>query len=279
MKHLKHRPSPATALSAVALFLAVGGGSAVAATHLLVHTKNIANGAVTNPKLGKGSVGLAKLSSIVRGELNGNSGVAGGQGATGPKGATGTTGAPGPAGATGSTGATGDPGISSQLVHSYAGTSGPDSGTCGNNWATDTYNATITVQPQTDGSYTLTKIVSGTFVTTAGVSEPNPSSCPGVDQNGGVNGTFYGTESWSVTSPDPGSSAEFDPMASCGSVCSPKTTSTSSNDAQNQAFEAAFFPGATYAGVTNFDFVYHTAANGSWIDSNTPVNNTGNITG
>ena len=36
---------------------------------------------------------------------------------------------------------------------------------------------------------------------------------------------------------------------------------------------------ATYAGVTNFDFVYHTAANGSWIDSNTPVNNTGNITG
>ncbi|MGH2884247.1 MAG: hypothetical protein ACRDPA_16410 [Solirubrobacteraceae bacterium] len=57
-----HRPSPALAIALVALFVALGG-SAVAATTLLIHTKNIANGAVTNHKLANGAVGLAKLNT------------------------------------------------------------------------------------------------------------------------------------------------------------------------------------------------------------------------
>ena len=80
--------------------------------------------------------------------------------------------------------------------------------------------------------------------------------------------------------------ADFDPNASC-SGCSAQTTgSTSSNDQGNEAFQLAFFPGSTYNGVANYDFVYTTGANGSWIDSNTPLNNAmadgtpnGNITG
>jgi hypothetical protein len=218
---------------------------------------------------------------------NGSAGVAGATGAAGQigpagsNGTDGTNGAAGADGATGATGAAGASGINSPLVVTASATSiGPDSGDCGNSWATDTYNRTWEIQPQADGSYTIYEQVQGTFVTTAGSSEPNPSSCPGTGQAGGVTGTFYGVETWSVPAPSSGESADFDPFAECTSACDPTTTgSTSSNDQGNQAFESLFFPTATYAGVTNYDFVYNTAANGSWVDSNTPSNNNGDIAG
>jgi hypothetical protein len=201
-------------------------------------------------------------------------------GATGPQGAVGPT---GPQGAVGPTGPQGPSGLNSPLVFQFSGTSGPDSGTCGNFWATDTYDATFLVEPQVlpegGGSYTIVKIIKGTFVTKAGTSQPHPASCPGPIQTGGVTGTFYGTITWSVPSPGPGLTPDFNPFASCGAACSPTTTNTSSSDAQNQAFQAAFFPGSTFTGQENFDLVYSTPSNGSWIDSNTPMNNTGNIAG
>jgi len=53
-------PSPAIVVALVALFVAMSG-SAVAATTLLVHTGNIANGAVTGSKIANGAVSMNKL--------------------------------------------------------------------------------------------------------------------------------------------------------------------------------------------------------------------------
>jgi hypothetical protein len=295
---LSRKPTITGVLAASALFLALAGGGAYAAdSYIITSTHQI-----------KPSV-LKKLANDVRGP-RGTRGPAGAQGATGAQGAqgqagnTGATGAQGqqgqqgqqgdqgPQGNQGNQGDQGQPGlqgpsgVNSPLVYTYNGSVGPDSGTCGNDWATDTYSRTFVVEPQADGSFTVFETVGGTFVTTAGMSQPDPASCPGTSQTGGVNGNFYGSESWTVPAPASGQSADFDPNANC-SGCSAQTTgSTSSNDQGNAAFQAAFFPGSTYNGAANYDFVYTTAANGSWIDSNTPMNNDhadgsigGNITG
>lgn len=297
---MRHKPSISGVIAAVALFFAIAGAGAYAAdSYIITSTHQI-----------KPSV-LRKLANDVRGP-RGTAGTAGAQGASGPQGLqgpAGTNGTPGPQGAPGTPGAQGlqglqgiqgvqgvqgDPGqkgdqgpsgVNSPLVYTYTASVGPDSGDCGNDWATDTYDRTFIVEPQADGSFTVFETVNGTFLTLAATDEPNPASCGSVSQTGGVNGDFYGSESWSVPAPV-GGSADFDPNAEC-SGCSAQTTgSTSSNDQGNAAFQAAFFPGSTYPGVANYDFVYTTAGNGSWIDSNTPLNNDqadgsagGNITG
>jgi len=300
---LRRKPTITGVLAASALFLAVAGGGAYAAdSYIITSTHQI-----------KPSV-LRKLANDVRGP-RGTRGPGGLQGAAGAQGVAGNTGASGPAGLQGQQGlqgiqgpqgqqglpgqqgAQGDPGqqgpqgdqgasgVNSPLVYTYTDSVGPDSGDCGNTWATDTYDRTFVVEPQADGSFTVFETVKGTFLTAAGVSQPDPSSCSGSSQTGGVSGNFYGSESWTVPAPSSGQSADFDPNANC-SGCSAQTTGTSSNDAGNAAFQAAFFPGSTYSAVANYDFVYTTAANGSWIDSNTPMNNDtangtagGNITG
>jgi hypothetical protein len=112
------RPSPALLVAFVALFVALGGGGALAASKLIVHTDNIANGAVTNHKLASGSIGLKKLNVHVRSALSkitgrgivGQQGPQGAQGAQGPQGATGATGTTGATGAQGATGARGTDG-------------------------------------------------------------------------------------------------------------------------------------------------------------------------
>ncbi|MGO9882249.1 MAG: hypothetical protein ACLPV4_04440 [Solirubrobacteraceae bacterium] len=78
---------------------------------------------------------------------------------------------------------------------------------------------------------------------------------------------------------EPASSISALQVARRISVSQPAPEHTSSNDAQNDAFEAASFPGSSYSGVTNYDFAYHTASSGNWVDSNTPDNNQGNISG
>lgn len=66
MSRFKDRPpSPAIVVALVALFVAMSG-SAVAATTLLVHTGNIANGAVTGSKIADGAVSMNKLARTVR---------------------------------------------------------------------------------------------------------------------------------------------------------------------------------------------------------------------
>ena len=276
---MRRKPSISGALAATALFFALAGGGAYAAsTYIITSTHQI-----------KPSV-LAQIAKDVRGPrgthgpagaigaqgTQGVPGQQGGQGAQGQQGPQGVQGAQGPQGPQGDPGAPGTPGasgVNSPLVFTYTDSVGPDSGDCGNAWATDTYDRTFVLEPQADGSFTIFETVKGTFVTLAGVSQPNPLSCSGNPQSGGVDGNFYGTESWTVSAPGAGESADFDPNASC-TDCSPQTSgSTSSNDQGNAAFQQAFFPGSSYSGVTNYDFVYTTASNGSWIDSNTPLNN------
>jgi hypothetical protein len=107
------RPSPALLVAFVALFVALGGGGALAASKLIVHSDNIANGAVTNHKLADGSVGIHKLKSPLKAALAkvaSGRGIVGTQGPQGPQGATGATGATGSTGATGATGTQGPKG-------------------------------------------------------------------------------------------------------------------------------------------------------------------------
>ena len=99
MSRFKDRlPSPAIVVARVALFVAMSG-SAVAATTLLVHTGNIANGAVTGSKIANGAVGMNKLARTLRvalarsGEPRGTvSGAQGPAGSQGPQGAPGQNG-------------------------------------------------------------------------------------------------------------------------------------------------------------------------------------------
>jgi hypothetical protein len=100
-------PSPALAVGLVALFVALSG-SAVAATTFLVHTDNIANGAVTRAKLANGAVTMNKLARAVRaslakageprGTVSGPQGPGGAQGPQGTSGKDGQNGQDGPNG-------------------------------------------------------------------------------------------------------------------------------------------------------------------------------------
>jgi len=90
----KHRPSPAIAISLLALFISLSGG-AYAVTQ--IGTKQIKNGAVTKQKLAKN----------VKRQLN-QKAKRGPQGQRGPQGVQGVT---GPSGPTGTQGVQGEPGI------------------------------------------------------------------------------------------------------------------------------------------------------------------------
>ena len=123
----------------VALFVAMSG-SAVAATTLLVHTNNIANGAVTGAKIANGSVSINKLARPVRtalakaGESHGT--VSGPQGSAGSQGPAGSQGASGHDGQNGQDGRDGHDGLNPAVpvvnVPTIAQSSGtnhnPDSG-------------------------------------------------------------------------------------------------------------------------------------------------------
>lgn len=296
MKRIK-KPPAAMVVATIALVMAMTGGAYAAST--AINGANLLNGSVSHNKLGANvvwhgqlgskSVQCGNLTIDIQGDL-GACGGSNGTGPAGPKGDTGATGASGPkgdagaAGETGPAGPVGPSGVNSPLIYTYTGSSGPDSGRCGNNWATDTFDSTYIVDAQSDGSFDVTKITKGTFVTIGDTDQPNPDTCgDGDSQTGGVSGTFYGTESWKVASPGSGEAADFDPYATCGATCSPTTTSSSASEAQNAAFEAAFFPSSDYSSDIsageNFDFVYDAGNNGSWTDSNTPDNGTGNIDG
>ena len=117
-------------MAVAALVMSLGGG-AYAATRSLVHTNDIANGAVTNKKLADGSVSSSKLGQSAKRYIGnqagtngkrgprGDRGPRGPRGPAGPTGATGATGATGPQGPKGDTGATGSAGSSSSLEGAF----------------------------------------------------------------------------------------------------------------------------------------------------------------
>jgi len=88
MKHSIKRPSPALVIGSLALCVAVGGGTAVAASSALpahsVHTKQLARHAVTTSKIANHAVGLGKLSSSAKHALRGPRGPQGARGPAGP---------------------------------------------------------------------------------------------------------------------------------------------------------------------------------------------------
>ena len=296
---LRRRPSAGLVVALVALFVALGSGGAYAAFALPANS-------VGSQQLKNHSVGPAKLTAWVDAQLtkvsklptgktgtNGTNGAPGSQGQTGASGASGTSGqqgptgrqgAQGPQGAEGAEGVAGQEGVqgpqgqagaASLLTWTYGDIQVPDpSGDCANDWATDTYDTAMEVTPQADGSYLVSKYLTGSFVTLADTDQPNPTASGGTcgekAQKGGVNGTFQGIETWKVGS----GPTNFDPTAVCSSCAN-----ATSSEQQNADFMNAYFPGSTYSGYQNYDFVYHTISNGSWVHSNTPDNNTGNITG
>ena len=102
------------------------------------------------------------------------------------------------------------PTIRSSTV-SYLTTGDPDSRIiCGNNWATDSFTRTYIVSPQSNGSFDVTELFKGTFVTSAGFS---PNDCS-VQIAAGITGTMYGEYVLNVAAP-----ADFNPYATCTTEC------------------------------------------------------------
>jgi len=119
------RLSPATVISLIALFLALGGTSIAAST--LVAKNSVGSAQVINGSLKK--VDLSKKTVAGLRGKQGSRGPAGTPGTAGPAGATGPAGTNGPAGtpgATGPTGATGPAGASGPAGNGgVAGATGP----------------------------------------------------------------------------------------------------------------------------------------------------------
>ncbi len=145
----------------------------------------------------------------------------------------------------------------------------PDSGTCGNNWANDTFDRFFSVNttPNPDGTYNVTEeFKNGTFVTVAGKS---PGACENGPDNGntvgdGVTGTMHGTFNIVV------SNGTYDPNA----VCTQSTCGTTASFIQT-----VFGASATYD-VPTFNFHYNADNNGDWKNASSDRGgNTGDITG
>lgn len=193
------------------------------------------------------------------------------KGDTGAPGKNGADGAPGAPGAKGDTGAPGPSGLDAPgFVVTHA--TGPDSSVCGNDWATDTYERTLQIIPQNDGTIQVIRSYKGTFVTIPGVAKPNgpcPEALPALKlqadptlQTGGVTGTLTGFD---VIEIDGGN---YNPDATCDANC----TTT--------AMLAAFFPGGSSAVNNGWEYHYHTDANGDWTNADaTRGGNVGNIDG
>lgn len=84
---------------------------------------------------------------------------------------------------------------STQHYGPYPSTS-PDSGTCGNDWANDSFDRDFKVKSNRDGTFTVDQqFKNGTFVTNAG---PSPGSCDTTDGsppglvNAGITGRMHG---------------------------------------------------------------------------------------
>jgi hypothetical protein len=124
----------------------------------------------------------------------------------------------------------------------------PDSGTCGNNWANDTYMRSFdaATSPNADRTYSATEtFISARFVTVAG---PSPDACDPTGVKGstiaaGVTGSFSGNFMIVVTN------GTFDPNATCDSGC----------DTTAGFVHTVYGASATYD-VPSFGFSYH--ANG-----------------
>ncbi len=106
------KPSPASVLSVLALFVSLGG-TGYAATQIprnSVGTKHLRHNAVTSAKVKNGALVLTDFRASARTKLHGKDGVRGAAGAAGARGLIGANGLRGSAGLQGNQGLQGDPG-------------------------------------------------------------------------------------------------------------------------------------------------------------------------
>jgi hypothetical protein len=137
-----------------------------------------------------------------------------------------------------------------------------DSGTCGPDWALDTFKRVFRVEPNSDGTFKVREDFNdGHFVTTGPAS---PGACETKGPHGllvkaGVKGNFGGFESGTVTG-----ATQFTPE-SCEAASNPCGGQFSSN-----FIHTVFGPGATFS-VTSFRFAYHAEDQGlifrRWINA------------
>ena len=128
--------------------------------------------------------------------------------------------------------------------------SSSDSGTCGIDWADDTFDRFFTIRQTGPGTYTVyEQFKNGTFVTR---TAPSPGACDSSDGYGpglitvGLNGTMHGYLIANVVCADPLAPC-LDPSAACDVPANPCDTTA--------GFLAEFFPGAAST-VDTFFFHY-----------------------
>lgn len=131
----------------------------------------------------------------------------------------------------------------------------PDSSTCGNDWAQDTFDRHFTVRSNGAGSYTIVEqFKNGSFVTMAGASPGGCDTDPGGTIRSGVTGELHGYEDISVT----GTQTSQDSSCIAGAPAAPCTTT---------GFIQSHFTGAMFT-VGTFFFHYsagdQTLAHGEW---------------
>jgi hypothetical protein len=142
----------------------------------------------------------------------------------------------------------------------------PDSGTCGNFWAEDTFDRVFTVHvtPEADGTYRVVQqFKNGSFVTSAGASPGGCDTNPGGTVAAGVTGRMQGNFQMKVT-------GTFNPDA----ACTMETCGTTAG------FVATVFGAGATFDIPTFLFQYSAGRNGHWKNaSKDRGGNQGDITG
>jgi len=145
-------------------------------------------------------------------------------------------------------------GTSTQHYGPYASSSG-DSGTCGPDWATDTFDRHFTVFQNDDGSFLVVEqFKDGSFVTTAG---PSPGACDPNNTPGTVNGEITGSMHGYFVIPLPAGAAQTSTSSSC--FVSPYTECTTYSFLNSHFTGCGSYPAAPCSVTT---FFFHYAAGG-----------------
>ncbi|MEO8744999.1 MAG: hypothetical protein ABI334_08710 [Candidatus Dormiibacterota bacterium] len=119
-----------------------------------------------------------------------------------------------------------------------------DSGTCGNNWANDTYSRHFDVEQNGDTTVLTEFFKNGHFVTVAGASPGACESGNGTLITAGIRGSFHGSESGIVTG------GTFNPDGTCSATCN-----------STDWVAALFGDGAAWS-VQTFSFTYEAQGGG-----------------
>jgi len=140
-------------------------------------------------------------------------------------------------------------GASTQHYGPYASMS-PDSGTCGNDWATDTFDRHFTVKHNSDGTFTVVEqFKNGSFVTSAGAS---PGSCE-TNLGGMIGDGYTGSMHGYFVIPMPAGETQSSTSAYCDAINSTNTDCTTATFI-NTHFTPACYPDT--CPVTTYFFHY-----------------------